>query len=68
MYDNEIKSPIWEKPLLTIEEASKYSGIGTTKIRSLCNEKRANFFITKDKKILIIREKFDLYIERRFKI
>mgnify|MGYP000478432097 CR=1 FL=1 len=40
MSDKQLKSnmssvPIWKKMNLTVEEASEYSGIGTSKIRTI---------------------------------
>lgn len=42
MSDKQLKSnmssvPIWKKMNLTVEEASEYSGIGTSKIKELSN-------------------------------
>lgn len=55
--------PIWEKLLLTIEEASIYSNIGRDKITEITNLDSCDFVIYKGTHKLINRKKFEDYID-----
>ena len=55
---------IWEKKCLTLEEASAYSGVGIERIRSVLMQKDCPFRISQSNKLLIIREKFDEYMDK----
>ena len=48
--------PIWEKSNLTLEEAAAYSGIGTSKLREITNDKNCNFVLWVGNKRLIKME------------
>jgi excisionase family DNA binding protein len=64
--DNMVKTiPIWEKIMLTVEEASEYSNIGINKIQSMLNEPGCTFvfFVGKGKR-LVKRKEFEKYIEK----
>lgn len=59
MSDKQLKSnmpsvPIWKKMNLTVEEASEYSGIGTSKIKELSNSEDCPFVLWNGAKRLII--------------
>lgn len=56
--------PIWEKILLTIEEASAYSNIGRDKLTELVTEKGCDFVVNKGTHRLINRKKFEDYIDK----
>ena len=61
-----IKSiPIWEKMMLTVEEAAAYSNIGINKIQAMLNEPTCTFvfFVGKGKR-LVKRKEFEKYIEK----
>lgn len=60
--------PIWEKKWLTIEEAAAYSGIGQIKLRELAMQKRCPFVVMNGTQICIVRQKFDEFIDKQFKI
>ena len=60
--------PIWEKKLLTLEEAAAYSGIGRNKIRELSQQKNCPFAILLGGKLYIIREKLDDFTDKQFRI
>lgn len=62
------ESPIWEKKWLTIEEAAIYSGIGQIKLRELAFQKKCPFVVMNGRQICIVREKFDDFIDKQFKI
>lgn len=54
------------KYLLTIEETSKYTNIGTKRIRELCHNSDCDFTIKAGVKLLINRKKFEQYLDNRF--
>lgn len=58
----QLNVPVYKKVLLTVEEASDYSGFGVNKVRNLIKEKNANFVVNNGNKHLIMREKFKQYI------
>lgn len=56
--------PIWERYILTIEEASKYFRIGENKLRRLAEEnKNANWLIMNGNRIQIKRKQFEKIID-----
>ena len=64
MSDKQLKSnmpsvPIWKKMNLTVEEASEYSGIGTSKIKELSNSEDCPFVLWNGAKRLIKRKQFE---------
>lgn len=60
--------PIWEKSNLTLEEASKYFGIGINKLRDLTNDKNCNFVLWCGSKRLIKRKKLEEYLSKTYSI
>lgn len=60
---NQQDVPIWHKINLTIEEAARYSGIGTNRLRELTNQKDCNFVLFIGTKRLIKRKQFEKYLE-----
>ena len=58
----QLNVPVYKKVLLTVEEASDYSGFGVNKVINLIKEKNANFVVNNGNKHLIMREKFEQYI------
>ncbi len=57
--------PVWEKYLLTVEEASKYFGIGENKLYRLAKENQdADWILMNNTKILIKRKKFEQLIDK----
>lgn len=64
--ENMIKTiPIWEKIMLTVEEASEYSNIGINRLQAMLNEPSCTFvfFVGKGKR-LIKRKEFEKYLEK----
>lgn len=55
--------PIKDKLNLTIEEASAYSGISETVLRSRISESDYNFILKNGTKTLIKRRLFEKYLE-----
>lgn len=54
--------PIWKKLLLTVEEASKYSGIGVHRLRDMLDDEDCTFVIKKGSHKLIKRREFETFI------
>ena len=72
-YRNRIKNgnlvvPIWEKAYLTLEEASKYTGIGINKLRNISDDEECPFVLWVGRKRLLKREKLDEYLNGCFSI
>lgn len=60
--------PIWEKVMLTKEEASEYSHIGINKLEELTRNPRCPFVISVGRKKLIKRKEFEQYISDNIEI
>ena len=55
--------PIPEKYLLTIREASAYFNLGVKRLRRLAEDNTDNFSLCNGSRYLIIRPKFEKYLE-----
>lgn len=62
------KVPIWEKALLTLEEAASYTGIGVNKLHELSNREDCNFVLWNGAKRLLKREKLEAYLDQSYSI
>jgi excisionase family DNA binding protein len=62
------KVPIWEKVLLTLEEAASYTGIGINKLREISNNEECSFIIWNGSKRLFKRTKLEEYLEKSYSI
>lgn len=60
--------PIWERKVLTCDGAAAYSGIGIARLRSMTMKKGCPFAIANGTQILIVREKFDAYMDKAEKV
>ena len=59
--------PIWEKYMLTVDEAAQYFGIGEKKIRMLISENAESdycFTVQVGNKSLINRQKFEKFLNQ----
>lgn len=54
--------PIHQKYMLSINEAAEYFNIGAKKLRCLATDNMGRFAILMGNRILIIRERFEEYI------
>lgn len=65
MYNKDIDIPIWNKYMLTREEAMEYFNIGEKKMRKIINDHLSDnsFVFSNGRKTLIIREKFEEFIK-----
>lgn len=71
MKDNKTKTqevPIWKKLILTIDEASDYSNIGTNTIRQLLADPDCEFRLYVGRKKLVKRKQFEKYLEEVYAI
>ncbi len=60
--------PIWEKVMLTIDEAAAYTGVGGRKIRQLTDDEKCPFVLWNGSKRLIKREAFVEFIKKQYSI
>lgn len=67
-YDGNDNVPIWEKSNLTLNEASKYFGIGINKLRSITDEKDCGYVLWCGSKRLIKRKKLEEYLSKTYSI
>ena len=56
--------PIWEKYMLTVDEAAQYFGIGEKKIRMLIAENADCFTVQVGNKSLVNRQKFEKFLNQ----
>ena len=64
----QLNVPVYKKVLLTVEEASDYSGFGVNKVRNLIKEKNANFVVNNGNKHLIMLSNVRLFKDSLVKI
>ncbi len=55
--------PIWERSLLTINEASDYTGIGMNRLRSLTSKRDCDLVIFVGNRRMFKRKKLDKFLE-----
>ena len=63
-----VEVDIKDKPLLTINEASKYFGIGTTKLIELVNTPNCPFVLNNGNKKLIKKDIFNEFLMKSKRI
>lgn len=59
---------IKDKCLLTLEEAAKYTGLGTNKLREISNSEDCQFVLWNGAKRMLKREKLISYLESTYSI
>ena len=57
------KVPIWEKLLLTVGEASSYTGIGKNKLYGELKKENCPFLLRNGRLVLIKRKELEKYID-----
>ena len=62
------ETPIWEKELLTMNEANIYSGIGMNKLLELPERRGCKFVVWNGRTRIIIRERLDDFIDKAYSI
>lgn len=61
---NVFEVPVWQRYLLTVEEAAGYYHIGEGKIRNIVEEHPlADFVIRNGNRVLIKKAQFELYLD-----
>lgn len=60
--------PIWEKSMLTVEEAAAYTGIGMCKLRELSDEYDCKFVLWVGNRRMFKRKLLDEYLEKSYSI
>lgn len=60
---HDLSMPLWERYLMTIEEASSYFRIGENKLRQLANEHKEECVVMNGKRMLIKKKKFEKIID-----
>ncbi len=64
MGNSENKVPLWEKYILTIQEAAEYFHIGEKKLRKLVEERTdADYLIMNGNRVMIKRKLFEKYLD-----
>ena len=61
--EKNISVPVREKYMLTIKEASEYFSIGTKKMRRLAEDNLGRFAVYSGNRYLIIRTKFENFVD-----
>ena len=62
------ETPIWEKELLTMNDANIYSGIGMNKLLELTERRGCKFVVWNGRTRIIIRERLDDFIDKAYSI
>ena len=62
MSNNKLEVPIWQKVMLTKEEAAAYSHIGINKLEELLKVPNCPFILYVGKKKLIKRREFEAFL------
>jgi len=60
--------PIWEKTLLTIDEASAYTGIGTQSLRRISEEYGSKLVLWVGNKRMFKRKQLEEYLDKEYSI
>ena len=60
---HDLSMPLWERYLLTIEEASIYFRIGENKLRKIANEYKEECVLQNGNRMLIKKKKFEKIID-----
>lgn len=60
--------PIYQKGLLTLEEAAEYTGLGVNKLRSMSNGEDCPFVLWNGTKRMLKRRKLDAYLDDAYSI
>lgn len=60
--------PISEKCLLTLEEASQYTGLGHQKLRDISNDEGCTFVLWNGSKRMLKRARLEEYLNKTYSI
>lgn len=59
-----IEVPVWERTLLTLNEASAYTGLGINRLRIIANNPQNNVIVWVGSKRMFKRRVLDEYLEK----
>lgn len=69
IYKAKVKAtPVWEKDLLTLQEAAAYTGIGGNKLIELSNMPKSKLTVWKGSSRYFRRAKLEEFIDRAYSI
>ncbi len=60
--------PVWERPLLTLEEAAAYTGIGVCKLRNMTNSPSCDYVVWVGGRRMIKRKKIDEFLDQAYSV
>lgn len=60
--------PVWERRLLTLEEAAAYSGIGARTLKTISDDPSCEFVLWIGRKRMFKRTKLDRFIDEAYSI
>ena len=63
-----IEIPLWEKTLLTLEEAAALTGVGVNKLRTMSESEDCDFVVWNCRKRLLKRIKLNTYLDECYSI
>ncbi len=63
-----IEIPLWEKTLLTLEEAAALTGVGVNKLRTMSESEDCDFVVWNGRKRLLKRIKLNTYLDECYSI
>lgn len=64
----QVEVPLESKPLLTLKEASQYTGIGINKLREMSNERSCNYVLFVGRKRMFKREALLKFLEDSYSV
>ena len=60
--------PVWEKTLLTVDEASAYTGIGINTLRRISDENGSRLVLWIGNRRMFKRKQLEEYLEKEYSI
>ncbi len=60
--------PVWERAMLTLEEAAAYTGIGVRKLRHMTDSPTCDYVIWVGTRRMLKRRKLEEYLEQTFSV
>ncbi len=60
--------PVWERSMLTLEEAAAYTGIGVCKLRQMSNSPGCDYVLWVGNRRMLKRRKLDEFLENAYSV
>ncbi len=60
--------PVWERAMITLEEAAAYTGIGVRKLRHMTDSPSCDYVVWVGTRRMIKRKKLDVFLERAYSV